>query len=301
MPGAMIVLATLVLSAPAGAQNVDPVFKLVSIPTISGTPTIGSLLSVSGGAWQSPVPSSTSTQWQWWRCPSAFAVGCSIASMNQPTYRLTAADNGRWIAAARLINYPAGSNCNPLSSCLLAVSAARGPVRVAPTPIPTPAPTPIVTPVPTPVVTPEPTPAPFVATPAPTPVPTTGQVLHETVSNKMMKPAPIVRMSGVLSSNGALISSFSVKAPRSARVTVTCSGSSCPTKRWSPSKRKRQNTRMRAFERNLRSGTVLTISITRTGYVGKRTVFKIRRGKAPLRSDSCLSAATGKRQKCPAG
>jgi hypothetical protein len=58
---------------------------------------------------------------------------------------------------------------------------------------------------------------------------------------------------------------------------------------------------MVAFERNLRSGTQLTITLTRTGYVGKRTVFKIRRGKAPLRSDSCLSPATGKVQKCPAG
>ena len=125
------------------------------------------------------------------------------------------------------------------------MSVARGPVSVAPTPTPTP----VVTPVPTPVVTPEPTPVPrplpFVATPAPTPVPMAGEVLHETTSNRMMKPAPLVRMSGVLSTNGAMITSLSVKAPKAAKLTVTCSGnSSCPAKRWSPKTRKRQNTRM---------------------------------------------------------
>jgi hypothetical protein len=109
-------------------------------------------------------------------------------------------------------------------------------------------------------------------------------------------------MRGVLSTNGAMISTVSVKAPKAATLTVTCSGSSsCPAKRWSPKTRKRQNTRMAPFERNLRSGTQITVTVTRAGYVGKRTVFKIRRGKAPLRSDSCLSPATGKVQKCPAG
>ena len=57
---------------------------------------------------------------------------------------------------------------------------------------------------------------------------------------------------------------------------------------------------MTRFERNLRSGVTLTISVTRRGYVGKRTVFVIRRGQAPLRSDRCLSAKN-RITRCPAG
>jgi hypothetical protein len=292
--GTLTALALLVPAAPSMAQDWGRDLDFLGIPSISGTPTVGNLLSASGASWRSPNPSATSVRWEWWRCPTFFAIGCTIVSSNQPTYRPTDADKDRWIAAARYGSVPwEGRTLSDLT-----VSVPRGPVRFAPTPVPTP----VVTPEPTPVVTPEPTPVPFVATPAPTPVPVTGQVLHETAANKMMKPAPIVRIKGVLSSNGALITSLTVKAPKAARLTVTCRGSStCPAKRWSPAKRKRQNTRMRAFERNLRSGTTLTITLTRSGYVGKRTVFKIRRGKAPLRSDQCLSTATGKRQKCPAG
>ena len=300
MAGTISALAMLACAAgPATAQDLNPIFRILSIPTISGTPVVGNLLTASGGAWQSPFPSSTSTQWQWWRCANPFAVGCQMVSQNSQTYRLTDRDNGAWIVTARWIKYPSNADCNPVSECGRPVSAARGPVAVAatPTPVPTPVPTPIATPEPTPVATP----APFVATPAPTPVPTTGGVLQEP-TNRMMRPAPVVRMRGVLSTNGAMITSLSVKAPKAAKLTVTCSGSSsCPAKSWSPKARKRQNTRMVAFERNLCSGTRLTITLTRAGYVGKRTVFKIRRGKAPLRSDSCLSPATGKVQKCPAG
>lgn len=297
MAGAAIVLLSLVLGAPAGAQDQGGNrIDFLGIPSISGAPTIGNLLQASGASWRSPNPSATTVRWEWWRCPTFFAFGCTIVAYNQPTYRLTEADKDRYVAAARYGQV----FWNGSWTSDLAVSVPRGPIRA----VPTPAPTPVATPEPTPVATPEPTPVPveFVATPAPTPVPTSGQVLHETASNKMMKPAPVVRMRGTLSSNGALITTLTVKAPRAAKLTVTCSGtSSCPTKRWSPKVRKRQNTRMPEFERNLRSGTVLTITLTRSGYVGKRTVFKIRRGKAPLRSDQCLSAATGKRQKCPAG
>ena len=58
---------------------------------------------------------------------------------------------------------------------------------------------------------------------------------------------------------------------------------------------------MGAFERMSASGTKLTVSVTRAGYIGKRTTFTIRRGKAPLRKDTCLSSTSGKTQKCPAG
>ena len=119
----------------------------------------------------------------------------------------------------------------------------------------------------------------------------------------MMRPAPVVRMRGVLSTNGALITlalgegAQGRQAHRDLLRVVLVPGQALVAAR-------RATARTRAwpaFERNLRSGTQLTITLTRAGYVGKRTVFKIRRGKAPLRSDPCLSPATGKVQKCPAG
>jgi hypothetical protein len=83
-------------------------------------------------------------------------------------------------------------------------------------------------------------------------------------------------------------------------VRVTCKGT-CPARSWSRSNRKSRWTRVTRFERNLRSGTRITISVTRKGYVGKRTVFVIRRGQAPLRSDTCLSPSGGRTQRCSGG
>jgi len=297
--GVLGTLTLLILSGPAWAQDRGSPLRYFSIPSISGSPIVGNLLVASGGSWQSPNPGGTSTQWQWWRCPNSFASGCTIVSTSSPTYRLTAADLTYWIATARLIQYGSGSSCTASNPCsVLPVSATKGPVSAAATPAPTPAPTVAPTPEPTPV----PTPAPVfeVAAPAPTLVPTSGQVLHQTGASRTMKPFPIVRMRGELTTVGARVTVLSIKAPRAAKVTVRCTGS-CPTRRWSPSARKKQLTRARAFERELRSGTTLTVSVTRKGFVGKRTVFKIRRGKAPLRSDTCLSATSGRRQKCPAG
>jgi len=287
--GAAGVLATLACSAPAGAQDRATPLKITTIPTITGTPVIGNNLIAGGGRWQSPNPRDTFTLWQWWRCPNAFAQGCvAINGMNStPFYKLTDADANQWIALARYISLNgAGSDLMP--------SSTTGPVRPAATP--TPQPTPVATPIPTP------TPAPFVAppVPAPTPVPTTGQVLHQNESQKMMAPVPQVRLSGVLTTTGARVTVFTIRAPKAAKVKITCTGS-CPRKRWSPAKRKKTLTRASAFERTFTSGTKLTVSVTRKGYIGKRTRFTIRRGKAPLRTDSCLSPTSGKTQKCPAG
>jgi hypothetical protein len=107
-------------------------------------------------------------------------------------------------------------------------------------------------------------------------------------------------MRGVLTSSGAKVTVLSVRAPRTATITLRCQGKSCPAARWSRSDRKSRLTRMSRFERDLRAGVKLTISVIRRGYVGKRTTFVIRRGKAPLRSDRCLSAK-GRVTRCPSG
>jgi hypothetical protein len=267
-------------------------FGIYSLPVIVGDTVVGTTLSPSEGLWRSPNPGSTLVRWEWWRCPNASGKGCRIASFDS-TYKLSEADRGSYIALARFIFLLAWP---PLSA--LKPSAAKGPVTLAA--VATPVPPPVATPAPPPPP-PPPAPAPTfeTAAPAPTPVPTSGQVLHQNASQRMLKPFPVVRMRGVLTARGARVTVLSVRAPRKARVVLRCSGS-CPTKRWAPTVRHRMTTRVRAFERYLSSGTRISVTVTRKGYIGKRTVFKIRRGRAPLRTDSCVSSA-GRRLKCPAG
>jgi hypothetical protein len=149
---------------------------------------------------------------------------------------------------------------------------------------------------------PQPAPPPTfdTAAPAATPVPTGGQVLHESASSRRaIRPFPVVRMRGRLTARGARVTVLSVRAPRPAKVTVSCKGD-CPAKRWSRADRKSRLTRVRAFERPIRSGTRITVTVTRHGYIGKRTTFIIRRGQAPLRVDRCLNTR-GRVTRCPAG
>jgi hypothetical protein len=264
----------------------------LSIPTISGTPVVGNLLTVSGGAWQSPNPRNTATEWRWWRCDNPFAASCRSVAQREQTYRLTAEDNGRWIAATRLIRFPASADCNPASECLEPVSTAVGPVTVAATPTPAP----VVTPEPTPVPAPQAPPTFDTVAPAPTPVPTQGPVLQPHGSSlRVMRPAPTVRMRGTLSVRGARVTLFSVRASKTSTITVTCQGSGCPRKKYTTRQR---TARVRAFERDLPARTRIEVRVRRAGYYGKSTVFVIRRGKAPSRLDRCLSAR-GAYTACP--
>ena len=125
-------------------------------------------------------------------------------------------------------------------------------------------------------------------------------MLHESASKRRaIRPFPVVRMRGRLTATGARVSLLSVRAPRAAKVTVRCKGR-CPTARWAPASAQAQLTRARAFERSLRSGTRITVTVTRHGYIGKRTTFVIRRGRAPSRIDNCLNTR-GRVTRCPAG
>ena len=255
------------------------------------------LLTASGGAWQSPLPSNTSTQWQWWRCSNPFAVGCQLVAQNSQTYRLTDRDNGAWIASARWVKYPANADCNPTSECLLSVSAARGPVSVAATPTP-----PAGRRRPCPRRSRRPSrprwPRPRRSSPrrrrrrCPPPA---GRCKRP--PNRMMRPAPVVRMRGVLIDQRRDDHARSrSRRPKAATLTVTLlrlvlvPGQALVAE----DAQAPEHAHGARSSATSRSGTQLTVTVTRAGYVGKRTVFKIRRGKAPLRSDSCLSPATGK-------
>jgi hypothetical protein len=57
--------------------------------------------------------------------------------------------------------------------------------------------------------------------------------------------------------------------------------------------------RARAYERRLRAGTTLTIYVTKAGFTGKYTRFRIWRKKAPTRLDRCARVAGGPAVPCP--
>jgi len=112
-----------------------------------------------------------------------------------------------------------------------------------------------------------------------------------------------VRIKGWLIPAGARVTLLTVRAPRGARIVVTCDGRFCPRKRIarSPSTRMARSTRLvhlAPYERLLRGTVRLVISVTRRGYVGKRTIITLRRGKPPVRRDLCLFPGVRRARSC---
>jgi hypothetical protein len=104
---------------------------------------------------------------------------------------------------------------------------------------------------------------------------------------QMLTPFPVVRLRGRVDRSSTRITLFTVRAPSASRVSTYCSGPSCPRRRLSVVAGRR-TVRVRRFERRLRAGTVLRIYVTKPGFVGKYTRFRIINGRAPLRVDRCV-------------
>jgi hypothetical protein len=139
-------------------------------------------------------------------------------------------------------------------------------------------------------------PAPVLPTPAPAP---SGGVRGESAHGpRMITPRPVVRVRGWLTRTGARITGFTVRAPRGARITVRCGGSACPRRRWAGAA---ALVHVVAFERVLRAGTRITVTVTRRGFVGKHTVILVRRGRPPARVDRCLFPGSARPRACPGG
>ena len=307
--GVAAALAFALFGGTAMAQQTGSPVAVTSAPVVSGSMVVGTTLSVSGGAWRTPNPSADRTEawYEWWRCPSTSQDDlwrCRFQTRNT-SYRLSDADKGQYVFGVRFVRWrDTKNNADTRDDEYMTAyrQSANPPAVTSPPPPPrrrrrSPRRADA-----RPDVAPTPTPVPGFDTgaPAATPVPTSGQVLHETArSRRVIRPFPIVRMRGVLTSTGAKISVLSVRAPRAAKITLRCKGKSCPASRWSRSARKSRLTRMSRFERGLRSGVKITISVTR-GL--RRQAHDLRDpprpGAAALRS---LSFAKGRVTRCPAG
>ena len=121
----------------------------------------------------------------------------------------------------------------------------------------------------------------------------------------LMQPFPIVRIAGSETFSGVRLRLLTALAPIGSRITVSCRGRSCPAKsegRVAFSRKRSSGTvivEFRQFERSLRAGVILEIRITRPGQIGKFTRFAVRRGKLPVRVDTCLDAAGVSPLTCP--
>jgi hypothetical protein len=57
---------------------------------------------------------------------------------------------------------------------------------------------------------------------------------------------------------------------------------------------------LKPYQRLLRGNLRLQISVTRRGFVGKRTIIILRKGKAPTRRDLCLYPGVRRAKSCNA-
>jgi hypothetical protein len=112
----------------------------------------------------------------------------------------------------------------------------------------------------------------------------------------MLKPYPLIRISGRLTLTGAHVTRLTVTAPRGARITVVCRGRSCPVRKVA---KIAVVTHLTVFERNLRAGTQLIITVSKPGFITKVTTLTIRRGRAPSRTDLCVAPGARRATACP--
>lgn len=114
---------------------------------------------------------------------------------------------------------------------------------------------------------------------------------------RLLSPFPVVRLMGQVTAKGTEVGLLTVQAPRGARVSVRCHGSRCPYRRAGA--RSRGRVKFRRLQRLLPAGTVLEVSVTKRGTIGKYTRFRIRRGHTPARVDRCLKAGAKRPVACP--
>ena len=288
-------IAALALAAPARGESVP---RITTGPTIIGTAQVGAVLTATA-TWQgTPTPTPV---WAWLRCERASALCNPIAGATSTSYRIAASDAGKVLRVHLRVTNADGDDEKRSAATAVVAPAPTPTPTVSPVPAATPRPTPSATPTATPTSTATPTvlPQTTVVTASASPVPTpaaTAAPAKTPAPPRLLRPFPVVRIKGVLTAEGARVTLLSVRAPRRSRVTVVCRGKDCPARRYTSPK---PSGRLRPFERALRAGTRIEVRVTRAGFVGKSTVFVIRRQSAPRRTDRCLPPGAERAVRCP--
>jgi hypothetical protein len=273
-------------SAPAQSPPtvvVPPVAPVVLVgPVIAGIVRDGERLTGQPGAWTGSAP--IALAYAWLRC-DAQGAGCVPVGATAATYDVQAADVGHTLRFAVTASNAGGAVTVPSEPTLVVV--ARG--------VPA---SPVVTPPPAVPAAP-----PGLGTPAPVTAgaliqPVAGPAPVAASRRRLMTPFPVVRIAGRVSGRTTTLTLVSVKAPAGARIDVTCRRPRCALRRQV---RRRGALRIHRLERAFPSGTVISIRVTAAGAIGKYTRVVARTGRAPARTDRCLTSRTAKPVRCPAG
>lgn len=121
-------------------------------------------------------------------------------------------------------------------------------------------------------------------------------------AQQLIQPFPVVRIAGSDTPNGARLSIVTVLAPSGSTVSVTCTGRGCRSRRVVRAVPAGGGVTLLTFGRfqtRLGAGARLVIRISRSDQIGKYTSFAIRRGRLPVRVDSCLSPTGEAPMPCP--
>jgi len=249
---------------------------------------VGSALTHSRGT---TTPTEAPATYDWLRCADESTDGCVATGQGGGSYLLGDADVGSQMRVRMTVT----------STGETAYSEQTTAVRLPPPPPGEPPPPPADAPPPAAPGEPaEPgTPFTFIGTSPGLEAPTaTGGVAGERRdSPRLLDYFPVVRIRGFLTSNGVMVQVLSIRAPKNVRITVRCEGRGCPRRSWV---RAAAVVRARPFEAILRAGVKLKIFVRRRGnWIGKYTVIKIHRGKAPTRADRCLYPGRSRPAACP--
>jgi hypothetical protein len=269
---ALATAASLWLPAAAGADT-KPSFTYG--PVVAGDPFVGSTL-IAAATWSGDPP--PTVKYSWGRCPPASNTCTVIKDATNVQYTVTAGDLGYRLAVAVELKNKAAT--------VTATSPATAVITAPPAPAPPPPPPPPQDPAPAeppPLVTNAATQVSAPSIVKPTPV--------------LLRPFPVVRIRGYFAAHGSRITLLSVRAPRSARISVRCVGRGCPVPALSLAA---APARLRPFERFLPAGTRLQIRVARPGRIGKYASFLIRARRPPLRTDRCLAPSGSRPMRCPA-
>jgi PKD repeat protein len=111
---------------------------------------------------------------------------------------------------------------------------------------------------------------------------------------RLLNPFPVVRVAGRITRRGTRVRVLRVDTPIGTKISVRCTGRSCPFRKQVRSvpanaqSRATIHVRVRRLERLLLPGVQVRVYVTKPGAVGKYTRLRFRARKAPGRTDRCL-------------
>jgi hypothetical protein len=131
--------------------------------------------------------------------------------------------------------------------------------------------------------------------PAP-PQPTPGGGGEQSSQPRLMQPFPTVRTAGRFNRRRTRFTRIVVTAPAGATVRTRCRRLRCTQAREVGD---RDRVRIKRLERSFKPRTVIEIRVTAPGVIGKHVELRIRRGRAPMRRDRCLTPGSSAPRSCP--